>query len=113
MSFIPLDRYTDILKDLPIFCVDIVIKNDQEEYLLIKRNNEPKKGEWWVIGGRVLKGETAKDQIFSAYNQGKTQKNSNQFYFDIGNNFFVEIANSYNPTFKTIGVSSLTYISTM
>lgn len=60
MSLIPLDKYADILKDLPIFCVDIIIKNNQEEYLLIKRNNEPKKGEWWVIGGRVLKGETAK-----------------------------------------------------
>ena len=55
-----------ILKNLKFYkqrniCVDIIIKNDQEEYLLIKRNNEPKKGEWWVIGGRVLKGETAKE----------------------------------------------------
>ncbi len=61
MSLIPLDKYTKIIEDLPIYCVDIIIKNDQEEYLLIKRNNEPKKGEWWVIGGRVLKGETTKD----------------------------------------------------
>ena len=61
MSLIPLDKYTKILEDLPIYCVDIIIKNDQEEYLLIKRNNEPKKGEWWVVGGRALKGETAKE----------------------------------------------------
>ena len=65
MSLIALDKYTKIIEDLPIYCVDIIIKNDQEEYLLIKRNNEPKKGEWWVIGGRVLKGETTKDGRFS------------------------------------------------
>ena len=61
MSLIPLNKYSKILEDLPIYCVDIIIKNDKEEYLLIKRNNEPKKGEWWVVGGRVLKGETAKE----------------------------------------------------
>ena len=27
------------------------------QYLLVKRQNEPLKGEWWVPGGRVYKGE--------------------------------------------------------
>jgi len=61
MSLIPLDKYTDILKVLPILCADVVVQNASGEYLLIKRNNEPKKGEWWVIGGRVLKGETLEE----------------------------------------------------
>jgi colanic acid biosynthesis protein WcaH len=43
------------------FCVDIIIKNGQGEYLLIKRANEPLKDQWWVIGGRVLKGESLED----------------------------------------------------
>lgn len=58
MNLIPRDQYIDILKNLPILCADIVLKNDAGEYLLIKRNNEPLRGQWWVIGGRVLKGET-------------------------------------------------------
>lgn len=43
---------------LPILCVDVVIQNQKDEYLLIRRANEPLKDEWWVIGGRVLKGDT-------------------------------------------------------
>jgi len=61
VSLIPTDKYIDILRNLPILCADIVIKNLQGEYLLVKRNNEPKKDEWWVIGGRVLKGETLEE----------------------------------------------------
>ena len=38
------------------------------------------------------RGETAVDQISSAYNQGKNELGNNQFYFDIGSNFFMEIA---------------------
>lgn len=58
MKMIPTDKYKYILDVLPILCVDIVARNSRGEYLLIKRANEPKKGRWWVIGGRVLKGET-------------------------------------------------------
>ncbi len=55
---IPKDKYAEIMKALPILCVDIIIKNTSNEYLLIKRAYEPLKGVWWVAGGRVLKGET-------------------------------------------------------
>lgn len=58
MSFIQTGMYKQIIEVLPILCVDVVIQNTYGEYLLIKRANEPKKGCWWVIGGRVLKGET-------------------------------------------------------
>jgi len=49
--------YKKILEYLPILCVDVIIKDLNGSILLIKRNNEPLKGEWWVIGGRVLHGE--------------------------------------------------------
>ena len=55
---IPLEHYKEIVEVLPILCVDVIIKNHNGEYLLIKRANEPLKGQWWVIGGRVLKGES-------------------------------------------------------
>ena len=58
MNLIPTDEYVQIIKVLPILCVDVVIQNSMGEYLLVKRANEPLKGKWWVIGGRVIKGET-------------------------------------------------------
>ena len=58
---IPKEFYKEILKVIPIVCVDIVICNSKGLYLLVKRKNEPLKGWWWVVGGRVLHGETAKE----------------------------------------------------
>ncbi|MCX5694879.1 MAG: NUDIX domain-containing protein [Candidatus Omnitrophica bacterium] len=58
MNFIPLKKYAEALEALPILCVDVIIQNSRGEYLLVKRANQPKKNRWWVIGGRVLKGET-------------------------------------------------------
>lgn len=49
--------YKKIQEVLPICCVDIVILNKKKQFLLLKRNNEPAKGLWWIPGGRILKGE--------------------------------------------------------
>ena len=54
---IPEAMYRTILDTMPILCVDCVIVNERGQYLLVKRQNEPLKGEWWVPGGRVYKGE--------------------------------------------------------
>lgn len=61
MNHIHLDKYSEIIKDLPILCVDVIVCNSKGKYLLIKRTNEPMKDKWWVIGGRVHKGETLKE----------------------------------------------------
>jgi len=58
MSLIPKKQYIKILENLLILCVDIIVRDKKGNYLLVKRVNEPKKGRWWVIGGRVLKGES-------------------------------------------------------
>ena len=55
---IPVEHYKEIVGLLPILCVDVIVENPVGEYLLIKRTGEPLKGQWWVIGGRVQKGET-------------------------------------------------------
>ena len=60
---IPTEQYKQIIEVLPILCVDVVITNTKGEYLLIKRANEPRKGQWWVIGGRLLKGETLEEAV--------------------------------------------------
>jgi colanic acid biosynthesis protein WcaH len=58
---IPRDKYINIIGSVPVLCVDLVLVNNAGKYLLVKRCNEPLKGEWWVIGGRVHKGETIQD----------------------------------------------------
>lgn len=55
---LPLEFYKSIVRYMPILCVDGIIMNDKAQFLLVKRNNEPLKNEWWIPGGRVYKGET-------------------------------------------------------
>ncbi|MGP0089943.1 MAG: NUDIX domain-containing protein [Xanthobacteraceae bacterium] len=54
---LPVDEYRKILSSVPIVCVDCVVVNERRQILLVKRANEPLKGEFWVPGGRVHKGE--------------------------------------------------------
>lgn len=59
-SFIPSELYHQILQLMPIACVDIAIVQ-HGSVLLVKRGDEPAKGQWWPPGGRVIKGETMKE----------------------------------------------------
>jgi ADP-ribose pyrophosphatase YjhB (NUDIX family) len=58
---IPAQQYKEILRVLPILCVDLIIVGPDGRYLLVKRRNEPLMGEWWTVGGRILHGEKALD----------------------------------------------------
>jgi len=53
--------YRTIIKNIPILCVDIIIQNENLDYLLAKRINQPLQDEWWVVGGRVNLGENCDD----------------------------------------------------
>lgn len=54
---IPASLYRNIHASVPVVCVDIVIRQGKR-FLLVKRNNKPARGEYFVPGGRVLKNET-------------------------------------------------------
>jgi colanic acid biosynthesis protein WcaH len=60
-EFIPVPLYNKILRVLPIVCVDLLVINEKNEILLLKRKNDPAKGEWWFPGGRVYHGEQRMD----------------------------------------------------
>ena len=55
---VPLAAFKRAARILPVLCVDVIVENPDREYLLVKRTREPMKGRWWVIGGRVFKGES-------------------------------------------------------
>ena len=58
--FIPEIEYKSILSSITILCVYLLIINNGK-FLLLKRENEPAKGEYWFPGGRLLKFETIRD----------------------------------------------------
>ena len=58
--FIEEKEYQKIMKSMPIFCVDFAFRY-KNKFLLIKRTQEPVKGVFWVIGGRLRFKETIQE----------------------------------------------------
>ena len=54
---IPEDQYNFILKNMPVFCVDWLVRCG-DKYLLLKRTQQPLSGRYWHIGGRLRIDET-------------------------------------------------------
>ena len=52
--FIEETLYSEIVKSMPIPCVDLVVMDQAGRILLLKRKNEPASNQWWFPGGRVL-----------------------------------------------------------
>jgi len=57
---IPDLEYQKILEFMPIICVDLIITYNNK-CLLLLRNTEPAKGQYWFPGGRINKMETIED----------------------------------------------------
>ncbi|HBA89453.1 MAG TPA: NUDIX hydrolase [Geobacter sp.] len=57
------EEYVRVMETMPVACIDCVVRNDHGEYLLVKRDNEPLKGEYWVPGGRLHKGERLEEAV--------------------------------------------------
>jgi len=55
---IPEKQYKQIINSTVNLCVDVCLRYN-DKVLLIKRTEEPCKGVYWPIGGRIHKGETA------------------------------------------------------
>jgi colanic acid biosynthesis protein WcaH len=61
-DYIPTKLYNQIMKLLPIASAEAVIQI-QDAFLLLKRNNQPAKGEWWFPGGRIKRGESLEETL--------------------------------------------------
>lgn len=57
---IPESLYAEIHRQMPIVCVDIIVRCG-DGIVLIERDCEPARGEWWFCGGRVFKGENLQE----------------------------------------------------
>ena len=56
-------EYIKVMESMPVVCIDCLVRNRDGKFLLVKRENEPLKGEFWVPGGRLLKGERLEDAV--------------------------------------------------
>jgi colanic acid biosynthesis protein WcaH len=56
VDWIPDEEWATIVRNVPIVSVDLLVRTP-EGVLLVERTNRPAKGEWFVPGGRVHKGE--------------------------------------------------------
>ncbi|MDR7119266.1 NUDIX domain-containing protein [Rheinheimera soli] len=55
------DDFRQVVKNAPLFSIDLVVLNEKHEMLVGLRKNEPASGFWFVPGGRMYKGETIVD----------------------------------------------------
>lgn len=56
------EMFRAIVEKMPIPTVDAIVL-DGDRFLLLKRNNSPAKGEWWLPGGRVRRGESLEEAV--------------------------------------------------
>ena len=59
-NYIVEEKYQEIIKLIPIFCIDFLIRNE-DRILLIKRKEEPLKDIYWFPGGRLRLNETIEE----------------------------------------------------
>ncbi|MDP3991302.1 MAG: DUF4916 domain-containing protein [Candidatus Colwellbacteria bacterium] len=91
-SPIPRDLYHKVHKLLPLVCVDVVVVSpSKRQFLLIRRKNEPQKGQWWFSGGRIFKNEKLRDAALRKVKQElglpakiKKQLGTYEFFSRIG-----------------------------
>lgn len=59
IAFIPESLFAEFIRNMPICTVDVLLFNPRvTKVLLFRRTNEPLKGEWFSLGGRISKNET-------------------------------------------------------
>jgi len=60
-SLLPLKDFKKVVQNAPLFAIDLVVLNQNNEILVGERLNAPAKGSWFVPGGRVYKNESLED----------------------------------------------------
>ena len=50
--------FKQLVKNAPLFAIDLVVLNSEKQILIGKRVNEPARDAWFVPGGRVFKNES-------------------------------------------------------
>lgn len=60
---ISIDKFKLVVENTPLISIDFIIENNDGNYLLGKRTNEPACGYWFTLGGRIFKDEKIENAI--------------------------------------------------
>ncbi len=60
---IPKKTFQLIKNNIPFSCVDLILVNEKNEFLLVKRKIEPYKNKWCLPGGIVKKGQKLENKL--------------------------------------------------
>jgi colanic acid biosynthesis protein WcaH len=63
MTYLGNEEYRRFVATMPIACVDGLLVDGDQIYLFQRSPNDAVRGQWWLMGGRVLKGETRRQAI--------------------------------------------------
>ncbi|HGT8289544.1 TPA: GDP-mannose mannosyl hydrolase, partial [Escherichia coli] len=55
--FVPSVKFREVIQLTPLISIDLLIENENGEYLFGLRNNRPAKNKFFVPGGRIRKNE--------------------------------------------------------
>jgi colanic acid biosynthesis protein WcaH len=58
---VPKETFREFVARMPQVCVEVVVEREGGAVLLVRRTNEPVKGEWFWPGSRLYKGEHLED----------------------------------------------------
>ena len=61
-NYIPEKLYEQIIDNIPLCCVDIIVVCGSK-FLLLKRAKSPANNQWWIPGGRLLRGENLETAV--------------------------------------------------
>ena len=99
------EEYRRVISVMPIVCVDCLVMNERREVLLVRRGNEPLKGEYWLPGGRVHKGERLVDAVHR-----KMREEIGVEVEVVGNVGFFEFFHERTEQNATGGVHSISFV---
>ncbi|ELQ0633404.1 GDP-mannose mannosyl hydrolase, partial [Salmonella enterica subsp. enterica serovar Alachua] len=90
--FIPSDKFREVIKLTPLISIDILIENENGEYLFGLRNNRPAKNQFFVPGGRIRKSEFIENAFkrISFAELGKEYDISESLFNGIWEHFYEE-----------------------
>ena len=66
---IPEKTFQLIKNNIPLSCVDLILVNEKNEFLLVKRKIEPYKNKWCLPGGIVKKGQKLENKLQQVANK--------------------------------------------
>jgi len=103
--------YKKIMESVPVICVDAIIMNEKNEYLLVKRKNEPLKNKFWMVGGRLHKNELLIKGIKRKLREEVGIKKGLVKYLGFFEEFFSKTEQKINGNFHTISFVFIVFIN--